>query len=181
MDINFFTLSKRKDYPLIKDVIIYPLKVNRDKRGILVESLKINWEKVYGKNRPFTQCYYSITKPGVARDTDRWHCHPTKQEDRFVIIKGDIVIALYDWRKKSETYGRLNLFPVGELQGDNGQYLVLLPINVLHGFKVIGKEPAVLINFPTQLYDPKEEGRVPFSEVKFPDGSYFDWSLITGY
>jgi len=178
---NYFSLQS-KNYPLIQGVVVYPLKVNRDERGVLVESLKINWHEVFDSRlRPFAQCYYSITEPGVARDADRWHFHPTKQEDRFVVVKGDILVALYDWRKDSRTYGTLNLFPMGESQKDDGQYLLLIPINVLHCFKNIGKKEAILLNFPTKLYDPKEEGRIPFTEVKFSDGTTFDWSLISNH
>lgn len=163
---------------LIKDVVIYPLKVNQDKRGTLVESLKINWPEVFNeKTRPFTQCYYSITKPGVARDEDRWHYHH-QQEDRFVVVKGDIVVAMYDWRKDSPTYGVLNLFPMGESQGDNNQYLLLIPINVLHCFKNISQKEAVLLNFPTRLYDQKDEKRIAFKEVKLVDNSFFNWSRL---
>ncbi len=165
-------------YPLIKDVVVYPLKVNRDSRGILVEVLKTNFKKLYSPHYQFAQCYYSITKPGTARDKDRWHFHPTKQIDRFVVIKGDIVIALYDWRKDSKTYGKLNLFKMGESQGDSGQYTLLIPQNVLHCFKVLGKKEAILLNFPNTLYDPKEEGRIPFKKVKLSDGSYFSWNKV---
>lgn len=179
MEIKLFTLDKKESYPFIKDVIVYPLKVNQDERGVLVESLKINWKEVFdSKLRPFTQCYYSITNPGLARDTNRWHYHPTNQEDRFVVISGDIIVALYDWRQNSKTYQSLNLFQMGESQGDKGQYLLLIPVNVLHCFKNIGQKEAIILNFPTKLYDPQEEGRIPFKEVKFPDGTVFDWSLI---
>jgi len=171
-------MKKLKSQSLIDGVVLYTLKVNRDERGILVESLKVNWKKVFDdENRPFAQCYYSITNPGVARDADCWHYHPTKQEDRFVVIKGDIVAVLYDWRRNSPTYGTLNLFAMGESEGD-AQYLLLIPVNVLHCFKVVSKKPSILINFPTVLYDSKEEGRIPFKEVKLPDGTYFDWSLV---
>lgn len=177
--IKIFTLKDKDNYPLIKDVVVYPLKVNRDERGILVESLKTNWESAFHpKLRPFAQCYYSVTKPGIARDEDRWHYHPTKQEDRFVVVKGDIVFALYDWRKGSPTQGKLNLFAMGESQKDGGQYLLLIPVNVLHCFKNVGQKEAVIINFPSQLYDSSQEGRILFKKVKMADGAYFDWSLI---
>lgn len=179
---KIFKLSQLESYPLINGVVIYPLKVNRDGRGILVESLKTNWHEVFDqKLHPFSQCYYSITKPGVARDIDRWHYHPTKQEDRFVVISGDIVVALYDWRQNSKTYESLNLFAMGESEGDEGQYLLLIPVNVLHCYKVVSERPAALINFSTTLYDPLEEERIPFKEVKFPDGTVFDWSLIINH
>lgn len=178
---NFFNLQD-KNYPLINGVIAHPLKVNQDERGILVESLKTNWQEVFDpKLRPFAQCYYSITNPGVARDENRWHYHPSKQEDRFVVIKGDILVAIYDWRKESSSHGILNLFLMGESQGQNGQYLLLIPKKVLHCFKVSQKKPAILINFPTSLYDPKEEGRIPFDQVKLADDRYFSWPQIADF
>lgn len=164
----------------IDGVILFPLKVNRDKRGILVETLKTNWPEIFSKDRPFSQTYFSITESGAARDENLWHCHPTKQEDRFVAISGDIIVALYDWRRESQTFGVLNLFKMGEANGDNGQYLLLIPKNVLHGFCVISKKSATLLNYPTTLYDKSEEGRIPHNQVKIklPDGQDFSWQLI---
>lgn len=172
--VKSFELKDLKSYPFIQDVVVYPLKVNQDERGILVEVLKRNWQEVFSSERPFAQGYFSETQPGTARDKDRWHYHPTKQEDRFVVIKGEIALVLYDWRKNPKTYGRLNLF---KMTGKE-PYLLLIPRNVLHCFKVVSETPAILLNFPTTLYDKEEEGRVAFKEVKFSDGSCFDWSLI---
>lgn len=175
--MEFLNLKKQKD--IIADVVLYPLKVNRDSRGILVETLKTNWPEVFGQARSFAQSYYSITPPGVTRDEDAWHYHP-HQEDRFIVVQGDIVVAIYDWRKESSTYGRLNLFGMGESEGDDGQYLLLIPKDTLHGFCVISPKSAVLLNFPTFLYNPEEEGRVSHLEVgvKFSDGNPFSWDLV---
>ena len=178
MDFEFFDLSKLGSYKLIKDVVIHPLKVNRDPRGILVETIKKNWSDIYNKEYPFAQSYFSITKSNVARDENQWHVHPTKQIDRFVVIQGRIVVALYDWRKNSSTFGLLNLFLMGELPKDKGYYNLLVPKNVLHCFLVVSKKPAVILNFPNQIYDPKEEGRTLFNKVKLSDGNYFSWNKI---
>lgn len=176
--MEFLNLAQQKD--LISGVLLYPLKVNRDSRGILVETLKTTWPDVLGVSRPFTQCYYSMTFSGVARDEEVWHYHPLKQEDRFVVSKGDIIVALYDWRKDSLTNKRLNLFKMGETDGDEGQYLLLIPTNVLHGFCVVSKKSAIILNFPTSLYDKNEEGRISHREikVKFSDGTSFSWERI---
>ena len=175
--MNFISLKNQRD--LIGDIVIYPLKVNRDGRGILVETLKTSWPEVFSGSRPFAQNYYSITNAGVARDEETWHYHPD-QEDRFIVVKGDIVVAIYDWRKDSSTNGKLNLFKMGEKEGDDGQYLLLIPSNTLHGFCVVSKEPAILLNFPTLLYNPEEEGRISHQEagVKLPDGGPFSWGLV---
>jgi len=179
MKLEFFSLDKLKSYSLIAGVVVYPLQVNRDTRGMLTEMLKITWSDIYDeKLRPFTQMYFSQTESGVARDEDKWHYHPGGQEDRFGIISGDVVIAIYDNRQDSPTYQKLNLFLMGKNQGDQGQYLLLVPPRTLHGFVVVSKKPASLINYPTRLYDPQEEQRIPFSEVKFKDGSIFSWDLV---
>jgi len=165
---------------LIADVVVRPLKVNRDARGSLVETLRRDWPEVYlPEERPFAQTYYSLTYPGVARDEDRWHYHAF-QEDRFALPCGDIVLALYDTRAGSLTKGRLNLIPLGEGCGDEGQLLVVVPRHVLHGFLAVGDRPALLLNYPTQLYNAADEGRVPFREAgaHLGDGRLFTWDLV---
>jgi dTDP-4-dehydrorhamnose 3,5-epimerase len=179
MKPEFFTLDKLDTYPLIKDVKIRPLVVNRDESGILVETLKQTWDDVYDDEElPFSQNYYSITEPGVARDPHQWHLHPTKQTDRFAIIKGDAVVAMADPREESPTYGQLNLFKMGEENGDNGRYLLLIPQGVLHCFLAAGDKQTVLLNYPSHVYDPEEEGRVPFKDFELADGTNFSWDLV---
>lgn len=182
MKLDFFTLDKLGVYPLVDGVAIRPLKVNRDPRGTLTEALKTDWQDVFDKKeRPFAQMYFSITKPGTARDEDKWHYHPGGQEDRFGVISGSIVVAVFDKREGSSTMGRLNLFQMGEDQEEKGQYLLLIPPRVLHGFVAVGKKPAVLFNFPTRLYHLKEEVRIPFEKEKLADGSVFNWGKIRNH
>lgn len=173
------TLKNYMDHPLIHDVIIHPLKVNGDPRGTLTETLKTTWEDVYHpQNLPFTQMYYSVTQPDTARDVDRWHYHPGGQQDRFGVISGDIVVAIYDNRDDSATKGELNLFAMGESQGKEGQYLLLVPERTYHGFVVVSDKPATLFNYPSRLYDPEEEHRLPFTDYKLSDGSVFSWEQV---
>ncbi len=165
---------------VVEGVLLHPLRVNRDPRGTLVESLKVSWSGIYdAAARPFAQHYYSTTNSGVARDEDRWHVHEY-QEDRFSVLLGDIVVAIYDPRPASPTRGRLNLYWLGEANGDQGQFCLLVPRRCYHGFVVVGDKPAILQNFPTREYDPADEGRVPFAEadVGLPDGTPFTWDLV---
>lgn len=165
---------------LIAGVVARSLRVNRDPRGILVETLKADWRDCFDPaEQPFGQAYYSATDPWVARDEDRWHVHE-RQVDRFVVPRGDVAVALYDPREGSSTRGRLNVVRLGESNGDGGQYLLLIPPAVLHGFMVIGPGAALLLNYPTRLYDPADEGRVPFADVgvSLPDGRTFSWDVV---
>jgi dTDP-4-dehydrorhamnose 3,5-epimerase len=171
--------------PLDKTLHIYEvgvrrLTVNRDPRGILVETLRTDWSDIFHSDeRPFAQTYYSITEPNVARDENDWHVHE-RQEDRFAVLSGDMVLGLHDPRPDSPTNGWINLFRMGESLGDDGQIAVLIPKLVHHGFLVGPDHPAVLTNFPTRIYDPGDEGRVPFDQVgaRMRDGPAFSWDLV---
>lgn len=179
MELEFLSLKNKQN--LIDGVKLHQLKINRDSRGLLVETLKENWEDVFRRpEMQFGQSYCSVTLPGFARDEDKLHNHPTKQTDRFVVIQGSAVFALYDWREGSSTHGKLNLFLMGETNEDDNQYLLLIPQNVLHGFCTVGEKPCYLLGFPNQTYDPSEEGRIPLTDVaiNFPDGSQFSWQVI---
>lgn len=177
MKLDFLTFNHQKN--LIEGVKLIKLKVNRDQRGSLVEVLKANWQEVFSKELPFAQSYCSVTNPGFARDENLWHYH-LEQVDRFVVVKGRAVFALYDTRKDSKTFGVLNLFLMGEKNNDENQYLLFIPSKVLHGFCTVGGEPCYLLGKPTKLYNPVEEGRISFEEVgvKFPDGTPFSWERI---
>ncbi len=69
---------------------------------------------------------------------------------------------------------------MGAAQGSDSQYTLMIPELVHHGFVVVPGAPAILTNFPTRLYDPEDEGRVPFAEAgaTLPDGRPFAWELI---
>lgn len=161
MSLKFLSFKEQNN--LIDGVLLHKLKVNHDQRGLLIETLKTNWLDVFSEDSSFYQTYFSLTKPGFARDENMWHVHPT-QTDRFVVVKGNIVFALCDEREDSPTKGALNLFLMGEKNDVDNQYLLLIPHRVLHSFCVVGQESAYLLAYPSRLYDPKEEGRVPFEQ-----------------
>ncbi len=175
--MEFITLENFNKVKLIKDVVVHPYKVNQDESGILVETMKRDWTDVYNKGREFFMQYYSETPSGIARDEDVWHYHPTTQDDRFSVVKGEIVVAIADDREDSETKGLLNLFYINARKDP---YIVLIPRKTLHGFMVVSNEPAILINFPTGFYKSQEEGRISYeqAEVKLEDGTLFNWDLV---
>ena len=172
------TLKSKKN--LIEGVILHQLKINSDERGTLVETLKTDWPDVYDpQNLPFAMQYFSVTKPNIARDENFWHVHKF-QNDRFVVLGGDVVVAVYDPRENSKTRGFLNLFPMGQSQEEQNQFLLLIPAGTYHGFLVVSQKEATLLNFPTKLYDLSEEGRVSHSEanVLLGDKTPFSWNLV---
>lgn len=174
--MEFITLANKNNVKLVKDVLIHPLKVNRDESGILVETLRTDWEGIYGKNREFAMQYFSVTKSGIARDETVWHYH-LQQEDRFLVAQGEIIAAVADGRQDSETLGLLNLF---HMKADTDPYILLIPKGTLHGFLVVSQTPGVLLNFPTILYNPSEEQRISHEKtgIKNSEGSLFTWDQV---
>lgn len=166
--------------PAIFDVTVRGLRTNRDPRGTLTELLRADWPDVYSDSMPFAQVYTSSTEPGVARDVDTWHVHQ-HQTDRFYCLSGRIVVAIADPREDSLSRGKLMLVELSAQEDAPAPLMVTIPPRTLHGFVVTSEGPATLLNFPTQLYDPSDEGRTPFDEagVTFPDGSPFSYGVVS--
>jgi dTDP-4-dehydrorhamnose 3,5-epimerase len=51
--------------------------------------------------------------------------------------------------------------------------MLKIPIGVYHGYKTVGVEPSLLINFPDQLYDPSDEYRAPYDSAEIP----YNWDI----
>ena len=168
--------------PAIADVTIRPLTTNRDPRGTLTELLRSDWQDVFGEGMPFAQVYTSTTAPGVARDVDRWHVHQ-HQTDRFYCLAGRIVVAIADPREGSHSRGRIMLVELAAQADGPAPLLVTIPPRTLHGFVVTSAGPATLLNFPNRLYDPEDEGRLPFTEagMTFADGTPFDYGAVAAW
>lgn len=148
---------------MINGVKIKELRANADERGYLQEILRAD-DEIFEE---FGQVYVSLNYPGVVR---AWHYHK-KQADFITVIKGMAKIVLYDSRDDSPTKGEVNEFFAGE----NNRILVRVPAFVMHGYKTIGTEPALILNMPTRCYDRNnpDEYRVPPHDNDIP----YDWAL----
>jgi dTDP-4-dehydrorhamnose 3,5-epimerase len=129
---------------MIKDVEVKQLKLIPDERGRLMEILRCD-EDIFTK---FGQVYLTTTYPGVVK---AWHFHK-KQDDFIVCVKGMLKLVLYDNREGSPTKGEVNQFFIG----DYNPTLVKVPRMTYHGWKCVSTEEALVINAPTEAYNPKE-------------------------
>lgn len=166
----------------IAGVTLRPLQINRDPRGTLTELLRSDWPVVFGAEMPFAQAYASVTQPGVARDDGRWHVHRL-QTDRFVCLAGRIVVPIADGRPDSPTRGRLLLVELGAGDDAPAPLMVTVPPGALHGLIATSATPAMLLNFPTRLYDASDEGRIAFDEagIEVAPGLPFNYDLLRAY
>ena len=148
---------------MILGVEIKQLTRHADERGFLMELLRSD-DPIFTK---FGQCYVSLNYPGVVR---AWHYHK-KQDDHFVVVKGMCRVGLYDMREGSPTRGEVNDLCLG----DHNPVLLKIPMGVVHGYKTIGVEPSLLINFPSEVYNRQEpdEHRLPWNTDQIP----FNWEI----
>ncbi len=148
---------------MIQGVEIKQLARHADERGFLMELLRSD-DSIFTK---FGQCYVSMNYPGVIR---AWHWHK-KQDDFFVVMKGMIKVGLYDMREGSPTRGEVGEFYLGE----NNNIMLKIPVGVVHGYRTVGTEPSLLINFPSEVYNPRapDEYRLPWNTEQIP----FDWDI----
>jgi len=151
---------------VIEGVEIKQLTRHADERGYLMEVLRCD-DAIF---RKFGQVYVSLNYPGVVRG---WHYHK-KQDDHFAVVKGMVKVALYDAREGSPTHGQVDQFFLGE----QNNILLKIPVGVMHGYKTVSTEPSLLINFPTEPYDPQEpdEYRLPWDTDQIP----YDWDIKMG-
>lgn len=172
----------------IHDSVVLLRALHGDPRGFLVETMRTDDRSIGGDQ--FAMSYTSVTLPGQFRDRHQWHLHQ-HQTDRFVVPLGEMTLVLYDARPSSPTSGTLaairmrgapyHLPPGAPFPSHGSTYLITIPPGVCH---IIGNlhpsEPFVLVNYPTRLYDPNDEGRRAFGEVPIAarGGAPFDWDQV---
>jgi dTDP-4-dehydrorhamnose 3,5-epimerase len=50
---------------------------------------------------------------------------------------------------------------------------ILIPPGVGHGYKVISREPGMLVYVTDRVYNPADEGRIAYNDA----GIHYDWEL----
>ena len=151
---------------MIEGVKIKNLKVIKDNRGFLMEMLRCD-DAIFEK---FGQVYLSVCNPRIVKG---WHYHK-QQTDNFVIVRGNAKVVLYDDRKDSATYGKIQEVFMGE----KNPILLQIPTYVVHGMTPADDNPIFLVNCPTMPYNysQPDEFRISFKSKDIP----YDWGLEEG-
>jgi len=151
---------------LIDGVQVKRIRLIPDERGFLMEMLRTDWPEF----QKFAQSYVTACYPGVIK---AWHYHKM-QWDHFVCVYGMAEVVLYDPRDNSPTKGCINEFHVGLMN----PMLIKIPPMVYHGFTAEGGQLALIVNFPTELYnyEQPDEHRVAYDDPSIP----YDWEIRHG-
>jgi dTDP-4-dehydrorhamnose 3,5-epimerase len=110
-----------------------------------------------------SQVSAALSYPGTIK---AFHYH-LQQTDCWTPVKGLLQVALVDLRKGSPTLGVRNTLFIGPLR----PWQVLIPPGVAHGYKVVGREEALLVYTTDRFYNPRDEGRIPYDDASIQ----YDW------
>ncbi|HLH39570.1 MAG TPA: dTDP-4-dehydrorhamnose 3,5-epimerase family protein [Bryobacteraceae bacterium] len=136
-----------------------------DDRGYFLEVMRMR----QGLARDFppesTQVSAALSYAGTIK---AFHYHQ-QQTDLWAPAAGMFQVALVDLRAGSPTFGRRNTLYAGTLK----PWQILIPPGVGHGYKVIGEAPGMLVYVTNRLYNPQDEGRIPYNDP----GIHYDWEL----
>ncbi len=138
---------------VLEGVIIKQLDVFEDQRGWLVEIFRED-DMAF---RP-VMSYVSMTEPGIVRGPHEHH----EQTDFFCFL-GSFKLYLWDNRKESKTYMEKMVLDTTE-----NPFVAVVPPRIVHAYKNIGQEDALVINLPDRLYRGKKK-EFPVDEVRYED------------
>jgi dTDP-4-dehydrorhamnose 3,5-epimerase len=150
---------------LIDGVLLRPYDLWPDDRGYFLEVARMGQGLAASFPAESTQVSAALSYPGIIK-AFHYHLHQT---DLWVPSAGMFQVALVDLRPESRTFGRKNTIYAGSLN----PWQLLIPPGVGHGYKIIGEQPAVLVYVTNRLYNPKDEGRIPYNEPAIA----YDWEL----
>lgn len=148
---------------LIDGVRVQPYALWPDDRGYFLEVIRNGQGLAASFPAATTQVSAAMGYPGTIK-AFHYHLHQT---DFWVPAMGMFQVALVDLRKDSPTFGKKNTLYAGNLR----PWQILIPPGVGHGYKIIGNSPAMLVYVTNQLYNPADEGRIPYNHPSIR----YDW------
>ena len=149
---------------VLDGVQMVPLRRIPDERGMVMHMLR-NDDPHFTE---FGEIYFSVVYPGVIKG---WHLH-SRMTINYAVVDGSIKLVLYDQRKSSPTYQRIQEIVFGQVN----YQLVRVPPGVVNGFTAVGGQRALVANCADIPHDPNEITRIdPFTPT-IP----YDWRLQHG-
>lgn len=148
---------------LIDGVQVQPYDLWPDDRGYFLEVIRMRQGLAAAFAPETTQLSAAVSYPGTIK---AFHFHKF-QTDLWVPMSGVFQVALVDLRPDSPTFGLKNTLYVGALK----PWQILIPPGVGHGYKVVGESAGTLVYVTNQIYNPSDEGRIPYNDPSIQ----YDW------
>ena len=121
-----------------------------DGRGDVIELWSQGWPEFKdGLVIPTVHAYQSATDPGVVKC---WHLHEI-HTDQFTVTRGKLQVSLVDVREDSPTFGQANKVILGVQR----PRFIKIPPGIMHGWKALGNQETIVVNFQSHVYDAGDE------------------------
>jgi dTDP-4-dehydrorhamnose 3,5-epimerase len=151
----------------IDGVELLRLTPEPDHRGSLTEVLTAAnpfWRE------PVVHSYLFTMRPGRIKG---WGMHK-RQADRYLGVRGEVRVVLFDGRTDSPTHGVYDQYFLGEELPS----LLRIPPGVWHADQNVGPGEAAILNLPTVAYNPDDPDkyRIDPHSGEIP----FDWNALDG-
>lgn len=119
---------------VIDGIETIPLKQIHDDRGKVMHMLRSTDSHFNG----FGEIYFSWIYPGIVK---AWHKHKV-MEMNYAVPIGNLKVVLYDDRKDSKTFGKINEF----YMNSENYFLLKIPSNIWYGFTSLHNTSAMIVN-----------------------------------
>jgi len=142
---------------MIQDLVIKEITLHSDNRGFFAEIFK----ETFGHN--IKQVSISEIKPGVIK---AFHFHKL-QDDYWFLLKGKVKVVLFDNRKKSKTYKKIQVIILennDNYKNINKSKVISIPKGVFHGYQTMGNNKSLMLYGTSQCYSPNDEFRVDHND-----------------
>lgn len=136
-----------------------------DDRGVFTELFRLGSPGLSQDFPTHTQISAAVSYAGTIKAI---HFHRS-QVDLWVPLRGQFQIVLIDLRLDAPSFGAVNTLYAGEWR----PWRLRIPTGVGHGYKIVGKEPGLLVYATNRFYDPSDEGRIRYDDP----GINYDWEL----
>ena len=141
---------------MIEDVVITKRKQIVDERGKIMHMLR-NDENIF---KSFGEIYFSCIFPEKIK---AWHLHK-KMTLNYVVVTGKIKLVLYDDRKNSNSYGKIQ-----EIILSNENYcLITVPPLIWNGFKSLDNKTSIIANCSDIPHEHDEILRMDYDDKHIP-------------
>lgn len=140
-------------------VTFRPVPTHTDDRGTVFELFDPRWN---WHPDPLVFAYCFTLRPGSVKG---WGLH-RRHQDRYCIMFGEIEVVFYDDRDGVETRGEVSRAVLSH----HDRRLMNIPEGVWHALRNLGREDAVVVNFPTIPYDhaDPDKYRLPLDTDQIP-------------
>jgi len=144
---------------LIDGVRIKEIKNVLTSRSVLTEVFRSDWQL---HSQDIRHIIHVSFLPGAI---NAWHCHKY-QTDHLSCVYGLLRVVLYDDRNESATYGRINVFQIGQ----TGPKTIVIPPAIWHGFQNLHDGYSNMINFFDRPFDRDDPDHfsLPYNHTSIP-------------